>query len=106
MGLSREGLPLTLEVAGAMHIGRRHAHQDEYGYAAALGLLAVADGVSTRPAGRVAAETAIRVLFSHLNNPRAPLLADPRERLERVRRTLERRGHPQVMRSPRGRRPS
>ncbi len=80
--MSRERSRLHLEVAGGTHIGGRRANEDFYGFDAAVGLLAVADGVSRRPAGRVAAETAIGALFSRLTDPRVPLLVDPRERLE------------------------
>ncbi len=83
MNVSREGLSLMLEIAGASHIGKRHANEDFYAYDEAFGLLAVADGVSTRPAGRIAAESAIDALFRHLTDPRVPLFADPRERVER-----------------------
>jgi protein phosphatase len=72
--LSSRQSSFHLEVAGGEHIGGRRAHQDFYSYDAALGLLAVADGVSSRPAGRIAAETAVGTLFSRL--------VDPRERLE------------------------
>jgi protein phosphatase len=80
--LSSRQSSFHLEVAGGEHIGGRRAHEDFYSYDAALGLLAVADGVSSRPAGRIAAETAVGTLFSRLTDPRVPLLVDPRERLE------------------------
>jgi protein phosphatase len=84
MSLSSEGVPLSLEIAGATHIGGRRANEDYYAYDETLGLLAVADGVSTRPAGRVAAEAAIGALIDHLTDPRVTLLADPREQLARA----------------------
>ena len=75
---------LKLEVAGATHIGGRRANEDHYGYNEAAGLLVVADGVSCRRAGRVAAEAAVAELLRYLTDPRVPLLADPRERVERA----------------------
>jgi protein phosphatase len=73
-----------LEVAGATHIGGRHANEDHYGYDPVAGLLAVADGVGGRRAGRVAAEAAVGALLRYLTDPRVPLLPDPRERVERA----------------------
>jgi serine/threonine protein phosphatase PrpC len=81
--LKRES-PFRLEVAGATHIGGRRSNEDHYRYDAELGLLAVADGVSMRPAGRVAAEAAIAALFEYLSDPNMTSPADPRERIERA----------------------
>jgi protein phosphatase len=91
MNLSREGSPLHLEVAGGTHIGGRRANDDHYGYDEVAGVLAVADGVSGRPAARIAAETAIEALLSHLTDPRVTLLLDPRERLEHAFAHVQRR---------------
>ena len=82
--MSTEGSALKLEVAGATHIGGRRANEDHYGYDEEAGLLVVADGVSCRRAGRVAAEAAVAELLRYLTDPRVPLLADPRERVGRA----------------------
>ena len=79
--MSKEGSPLELEVAGATHIGARRANEDHYGFNEAAGLLVVADGVSARPAGRIAAEVAVTAFLSYLTDPRVPLLLDPKERM-------------------------
>jgi protein phosphatase len=73
-----------LEVAGATHIGGRRANDDHYGFDAGLGVLAVADGVSSRPAGRIAAEAAVEALLSHVTDPLTPLADSPRLRVERA----------------------
>ncbi len=44
----------------------------------------MADGVSSRPAGRIAAEAAIGALFSYLTDLSLPLLVDARERVEQA----------------------
>ena len=75
---------MRLDIASATHIGTRHANEDYSGHDEELGLLAVADGVSSRPAGRIAAEAAIGALFSYLTDPSFPLLVDARERVEQA----------------------
>ena len=75
---------MRLDIASATHIGARHANEDYLGHDEELGLLAVADGVSARPAGRIAAETAIGALFSYLTDPSFPFLVDARERVEQA----------------------
>jgi PPM family protein phosphatase len=79
--VSRRALPFRPDVAGATHIGNRRANDDHYAFDEALGLLAVADGVSGRPAGRVAAEAAISALLTYLTDPSEPLIVDARERV-------------------------
>jgi protein phosphatase len=78
-------------VAGATHIGNRRANEDHYAFDAALGLLAVADGVSSRPAGRVAAEAAISALFTYLTAPSEPAILDACERVKRAFAQVHRR---------------
>lgn len=84
MTLSRVESPFRLETAGATHIGGRRANEDHFRFDEELGLLAVADGVSRRPAGRVAAEAAIESLFHYLTDPNMTAPADPRGRIERA----------------------
>lgn len=82
--MSTRESPYYLEVAGATHIGGRHANEDFYGYDQPLGVLAVADGVSSRPAPRVAAEAAITALFDYLTDSNVTSPAEARERVERA----------------------
>jgi protein phosphatase len=73
-----------LDIAGATHIGGRRANEDHYRYDEELGLLVVADGVSNRPAGRVAAEAAIAALFDYVTDPNMTAPGEARERIERA----------------------
>jgi serine/threonine protein phosphatase PrpC len=82
--VSRRESPFHLDIAGATHIGSRQANEDHYRYDEELGLLAIADGVSFRPAGRIAAETTIEALFAYMIDPNMTSPADPRERIERA----------------------
>jgi protein phosphatase len=84
MNLSRRESPFHLDIAGATHIGGRHANEDHYRFDEELGLLAVADGVSNRPAGRVAAEAAIAALFDYMTDPNMTAPGEARERIERA----------------------
>ena len=84
MNLSRRESPFHLDIAGATHIGGRRANEDHFRFDQDLGLLAVADGMSSRPAGRVAAEAAINALFDYVTDPNMTSPADPRERIERA----------------------
>jgi serine/threonine protein phosphatase PrpC len=47
-------------------------------------VLAVADGVSKKPAGRVAAEAAVAALFDYVTDPNMTSPAEARERIERA----------------------
>jgi protein phosphatase len=91
MGLSREGSPFHLEIAGTTHIGRKPTNEDHYRYDAELGLLAVANGVSSRPAPRVAAEATIEALFDYVTDPTVTSPAEPRERMQRALAHVHRR---------------
>ncbi len=82
--MSRRESPFHLDIAGATHIGARHANEDHYRFDENLGLMAVVNGVSFRPAARIAAETAIEALFAYVTDPNMTSPADPRERIERA----------------------
>jgi protein phosphatase len=76
-----------MEAAGDHEEGRattQRANEDYYRYDDHLGALAVADGVSNRPAARIAAETAIEALFDYITDPNMTSPADARERVERA----------------------
>lgn len=94
--MSRRESPFYLEVEGATHIGGRRSNEDHYRYDANLGVLAVSDGVSTRPAGRVAAEASIDTLFEYLTDPNMTSPAEPRERIERAFGHVNRRVYEQA----------
>lgn len=71
-------------IAGATHIGARRANEDHYGYDAGLRFMAIADGVSSRPAGRVAAEAAVAALFEYETDLDVVYPFDPHERMARA----------------------
>jgi PPM family protein phosphatase len=89
--LSRRESPFHLEIAGATHIGRKPTNENHYRYDEALGLLAVASGVSRRPSARVAADAAIEALFDYVTDPTVTSPAEPRERMERALAHVHRR---------------
>jgi protein phosphatase len=76
--------PFQLTIAGETHIGARRANEDHYGYDEALRFMAIADGASSRSAGRVAAEAAVAALFEYETDLEAVYPFDPRERMERA----------------------
>ncbi len=82
--MSRLESPFRVDISGASHIGGKRANEDHYRYDDDLGLLAVASGVSTLRAPRIAAETAIGDLFDHLTDPLVTPPVALRDRLERA----------------------
>jgi len=75
---------LVLTAAGASNLGGQRVNEDAYRSDDELGLLGIADGMTTRPAAHVAAETAVRALFEYLTDPNTTSPANPREWIERA----------------------
>jgi len=82
--LAQQGSSLVLTVAGASNIGGERRNEDVYRWDDELGLFAVAEGVTTRPAALVAAETAVHALFAYVTDSNNTSPATARERLERA----------------------
>ncbi len=82
--MAGRGSPWVLTAAGASNIGGQRRNEDAFRSDDELGVFAVADGVTTRPAALVAAETAVDALFAYIADPNNTSPATPRERLERA----------------------